>query len=128
MPADVFAHVRSVKDRGAAAHAEWNKKFDSWKSAHGEKAALLERLVKRELPADWDAQLPEFEAGKDVAPRAASGHVINAIAAVLPEFWGGYRVIPESIEFWQGQPGRKHDRFIYRRETGTGWTIERLSP
>jgi pyridoxamine 5'-phosphate oxidase len=45
----------------------------------------------------------------------------------LPSFWGGYRVVPESIEFWQGGPARIHDRFLYRRRQD-GWTIERLSP
>ena len=45
----------------------------------------------------------------------------------LPEFWGGYRVIPQSIEFWQGRANRLHDRFIYEREEGE-WTISRLSP
>ncbi|MFZ9938108.1 MAG: pyridoxamine 5'-phosphate oxidase [Luteolibacter sp.] len=45
----------------------------------------------------------------------------------LPSFWGGYRVIPESIEFWQGGPARLHDRFLYRKGNG-GWNIERLSP
>lgn len=45
----------------------------------------------------------------------------------LPPHWGGYRVIPETIEFWQGGPARLHDRFLYRRE-GSGWKIDRLSP
>ena len=45
----------------------------------------------------------------------------------LPSFWGGYRVVPESIEFWQGGPARLHDRFLYRRDQD-GWGIERLSP
>ena len=45
----------------------------------------------------------------------------------LPPHWGGYRVIPETIEFWQGGPSRLHDRFLYQRE-GSGWRIDRLSP
>jgi pyridoxamine 5'-phosphate oxidase len=45
----------------------------------------------------------------------------------LPPFWGGYRVVPTTIEFWQGGPARLHDRFLYSRKTD-GWKIERLSP
>ena len=96
MPAEVFAHVRSVKDRGAASHAAWNKKFDAWSAANPERAQMLTRLQKRELPAGWDSSLPVFEAGKDLATRAASGHVINAIAKALPEFWGGSADLAES--------------------------------
>jgi pyridoxamine 5'-phosphate oxidase len=45
----------------------------------------------------------------------------------LPSFWGGYRVVPQAVEFWQGGPARLHDRFLYRNNDG-GWAIERLSP
>ena len=45
----------------------------------------------------------------------------------LPSFWGGYRVVPETIEFWQGGPARIHDRFLYQRDAD-GWKIDRLSP
>jgi transketolase len=89
MPADVLTHARLVKTRGAEARAQWNAKFDQWKASNPDKATLLDRLQTRSLPAGWDSELPVFAPGKDVATRAASGEVINAIAAVLPEFWGG---------------------------------------
>ena len=89
LPDEVLAHVRAVKTRGAAAHSQWNIKFDLWESTHTESAALLRRLRARTLPTQWDANIPVFPAGKDIATRAASGDVINAIAKVLPEFWGG---------------------------------------
>jgi transketolase len=96
MPAEVFAHVREVKNRGAQAHKVWDGKFAQWQSAHPDRAALLKRLVARELPAGWEATVPVFEAGKDVATRTSSGHVINAIAKVLPEFWGGSADLADS--------------------------------
>ncbi len=57
----------------------------------------------------------------ELANRFADGEVPR------PPFWGGYRVIPETIEFWQGGPGRLHDRFLYRRDPN-GWELDRLSP
>ena len=48
----------------------------------------------------------------------------------VPEFWGGLRVVPDMVEFWQGRESRLHDRFKYTRDDGEvdGWRIERLSP
>lgn len=46
----------------------------------------------------------------------------------LPEFWGGYRLIPEYIEFWQGRPSRLHDRIVYTLDEGGDWQINRLCP
>lgn len=46
----------------------------------------------------------------------------------LPDFWGGYRVIPHHVEFWQGGPGRVHDRFLYTLQADDSWNIERLQP
>lgn len=45
----------------------------------------------------------------------------------LPSFWGGYRVVPQTLEFWQGGPARLHDRFLYQKSDGA-WNMERLSP
>lgn len=45
----------------------------------------------------------------------------------IPDFWGGYRIIPKTIEFWQGRPSRLHDRILFSKQ-GTDWNIERLSP
>jgi pyridoxamine 5'-phosphate oxidase len=46
----------------------------------------------------------------------------------IPPYWGGYRLAPDMLEFWQNRPGRLHDRFRYRLQPGGGWLIERLSP
>jgi transketolase len=89
MPEDVLAHARLVKDRAAKVRKEWNTKFATWQSSNPEQAKLLERLRAKALPAGWDSDIPTFAPGKDVATRAASGQVINAIAKHLPEFWGG---------------------------------------
>ena len=96
MPAKLLEHARQVRTRGSAQHEEWNQKLALWQKAHPEQAALLEQLRKKELPAGWDSDLPIFEVGKDVATRAASGHVINALAKKLPEFWGGSADLAES--------------------------------
>lgn len=84
------AHARAnVAERARAYRAEWDVRFEEWKAANPERAALLERLEKGELPEGWDAALPVFEEGKAMATRAASGQVLNAISPVLPELWGG---------------------------------------
>ena len=46
----------------------------------------------------------------------------------IPSFWGGFRIVPSQVEFWQGGPGRVHDRFMYTRREDNSWTIERLQP
>ena len=89
MPADVLAHARLVKDRAAKVRKAWDAQFAIWQTSNPEQAKLLERLRAKALPAGWDSEIPTFAPGKDVATRAASGQVINAIAKHLPEFWGG---------------------------------------
>jgi transketolase len=93
---EVISQTRSLFTRSAVARSEWEQKFAGWKSQNPEKAALLERLLAGELPADLEAALPVFEAGTEIATRAASGKVINAIAKVMPELWGGSADLAES--------------------------------
>ncbi|MGI9144081.1 MAG: transketolase [Candidatus Planktophila sp.] len=88
-PEELLKHARLVKERGVSAHNAWNQRFERWKEAEPERAKLLARLVAKELPSDWDLELPNFVPGKDVATRKASGDVINALASKLPEMWGG---------------------------------------
>ncbi|NYD66224.1 transketolase [Agromyces atrinae] len=93
---EVIAHTRGAVERGAAERAEWQKGFDAWAAANPERKQLLDRLLAGELPVDLESSLPVFEAGKDVSTRAASGKVINALAGVLPELWGGSADLAES--------------------------------
>jgi len=93
---DVIAHTRELVTRGEAAKAAWQETFDAWAAANPERKALLDRLLARELPTDIATALPSFEAGKDVSTRAASGAVLNALAAELPELWGGSADLAES--------------------------------
>ncbi len=89
VPAAVLTHSRLAQVRGAQMRNTWESEFASWQSANPKEAKLLQRLQSKALPDDFDKSIPVFEPGKDIATRAASGKVINAIAAVLPEFWGG---------------------------------------
>jgi transketolase len=91
---DVLAHAREVKARGASYRAAWDERYAGWRTANPERATLLDRLVAGTLPVGF--ALPEFPAGKDVATRKASGEVIQAIAAQLPEFVGGSADLAES--------------------------------
>lgn len=61
--------------------------------------------------------------------KEAEGRFASEEQIPVPEFWGGLRIVPERVEFWQGRENRLHDRFTYeKQEDGEGWTLERLSP
>ena len=64
------------------------------------------------LELKWDEMKRKFAEGK----------------IPIPSFWGGYRVVPESFEFWQGGANRIHDRFLYQKDSNQDWQIERLAP
>ncbi|PWH05760.1 transketolase [Brachybacterium endophyticum] len=87
---DVLSRTRELVDRGREAHSAWDEKIATWREANAERAALLDRLVAGDLPDGWADALPVFESdAKGLATRAASGKVLNSLAPVLPELWGG---------------------------------------
>jgi len=90
VPTGVLEHTRQAVERGKAAQAAWDDEFAAWAKKPSADLALFERLQTRSLPEGWTSHLPSFDADeKGVATRVASGTVINAVAEVLPELWGG---------------------------------------
>jgi len=80
--------------------------------------------------AAWASQQSAIISGRSVleeAQRAVEAKYAGREIAVPPH-WGGYRLSPETVEFWQGRRSRLHDRLRYRREGSGSWTVERLSP
>ena len=93
---EVIAHTRGYQAFADENRKVWEASFDVWAAENPEKKALLNRLVAGELPSELEASLPTFEGGTEVSTRAASGKVINAIAQVMPELWGGSSDLAES--------------------------------
>ncbi|OLC09820.1 MAG: transketolase [Gemmatimonadetes bacterium 13_1_40CM_66_11] len=89
VPEEALEHWRRAKDRGARLESDWQKRWDGYRSAHPDLATELERRLAGQLPAGWDAALPVFGPKDAQATRAASGKVLNAIAAKVPELIGG---------------------------------------
>ncbi len=93
---EVLTHARQVVERGRAAHAEWQPKFDAWAQANPERKALFDRMATRTLPEGWADPLPTFPPDeKGVATRKASNAVLDALIPV-PEIWGGSADLAES--------------------------------
>src|SRR5699024_6420208 len=79
VPDDVLQHTRALRERGAAARTEWQQRFDAWRKANHDRARLFDRLRAGELPQDWADALPVFDAGQEMATRAASGKILGAL-------------------------------------------------
>lgn len=89
----------------------YDSRIGAWASKQSQKIPGREWLVERDR--EMRERYPDT-GERDCVP--------------IPEFWGGYRLVPGSIEFWQGGPGRLHDRFVYTRHESDGWELDRLSP
>jgi len=89
VPEDALTNWRQAVDRGAGLEAEWNEKFEGYRAANPELAAEFERTQKDVRKADWVKAIPSFPVGKAQATRNAGGAVMNAIAAQVPELFGG---------------------------------------
>lgn len=93
--AEVLAHTRSLALRAQAEKERWQENFDRWASQNPDRKALLDRMLSGQVP-DLGAALPDFDGVDSLATRQASGQVINALAAVMPELWGGSADLAES--------------------------------
>ncbi|MEV5002301.1 transketolase [Nocardioides sp. LML1-1-1.1] len=138
VPADVLEHTRGLVERGKAWAAEWDEQYDAWAADNPEQAAILARMRTRALPDGIEDALPVFDAdAKGVATRAASGKVINAIAPVFPELWGGsadlagsnnttikdaksFLPVDRGVEEWQADPYQGRVLHFGIREHGMG--------
>lgn len=90
VPDEVRGHMNGQVERGEALQAAWRENFTSYQTDHPDLAAELERRIQGELPNDWDTDLPQFTADDNpIATRAASGHVLQALASNIPELLGG---------------------------------------
>ena len=126
---------RDAGKRHAKAQEDWQKDYDAYKKAHPELEKELQRRFRGELPAGWEDSLPVFTA-KDgnVASRAASGVVINAIAKKLPELMGGSADLASSTNtIIKGEPSFSADNYAGRnfhfgiREHGMGSIMNGMS-
>lgn len=90
MDDELLSHARTVQDRSAQYRATWEVSYQAWRDANPDAAALYDRLVAKELPEDFSAAFPTFDpADGSMATRAASGKVLNELADIMPELWGG---------------------------------------
>ena len=89
VPDEARAHFAEAASRGEQARAQWEQRWRAWAEAHPDLAREWRRLEEGALPANWDADLPRFEAGKEEATRVAAGKTLGALAARVPELLGG---------------------------------------
>ncbi len=115
VPDEVYAYFEELKARWADQSAEWDALFDRYRRAHPDLAAELEAAWAGTLPEGWDAEVPTFEAGQNVATRAASGKVLNALGRRVFTLIGGSADLTGSNKtYLNGHPPLKRGDFSGR--------------
>ncbi|HZU86003.1 MAG TPA: transketolase, partial [Anaerolineaceae bacterium] len=135
VPEDVLAHYRQALTRGAQLEAEWQNRLAAYQHSFPERAVEFGRRLNSQLPNGWQNNLPEFPAdAKGMATRAASGKMLNALAATLPELTGGSADLAPSTNTWlQGLPafqaGQRDGRNFHFgvRENGMGSVVNGMA-
>jgi pyridoxamine 5'-phosphate oxidase len=99
------------------------------KIAREESEAYFQSRPRASQLAAWASPQSAIISGRDALEEAmkAAERKYSGVQAPIPPNWGGFRIIPELVEFWQGRRSRLHDRLRYRRE-GNAWVVERLAP
>jgi transketolase len=135
VPAEALDQWRSEAARGASARAKWEERWRSYREEHPDLAAELERRLRGDLPDGWESRIPAFTTENgNVASRAASGAVLNAIAPALPELMGGSAdltgsnntALKESELFTAANPAGRYIHFGIR-EHGMGSVMNGMS-
>ena len=134
---DPTAMVLSTVDEGGA---PWQRivllkglakgSFVFYTNYRSDKARAIEREPRVSLHFPWNV-LDRQVIVAGTAQKIGRQHIRERFGdgvIPMPPFWGGYRVLPERIEFWQGGEHRLHDRFVYQRGAGRDWEIEQLQP
>ena len=112
IPEDVLTHFRQSVVRGVSLEKEWKQRFESYRSGFPDLASEFERRMSDTLPSGWDTQLPQFPPDpKGIATRSASGKVLNALAAKIPELLGGSAdLAPSTLTWIQGSDAFQPDK------------------
>ena len=135
IPDEALAHFRQAVDRGARWEQEWKEKLEAYAKAFPHEAEQFRRALSVELPEGWEEALPVFPAdAKGMATRAASGKVLNAIAATLPNLLGGSAdLAPSNNTFLKGYPVFANESYAGRnfhfgvREHGMGSALNGMA-
>ena len=100
------------------------------KVAREESEAYFHSRPRASQLAAWASPQSSIVSGREAIEEAmkAAERKYSGVEAPLPQNWGGFRIVPELVEFWQGRRSRLHDRIRYRREATGEWVVERLAP